>query len=170
MRFRVHKLVSGPVGKTQHEALDLGPTRFDDDLQVTTLRGPLTFVRINDSILVGGHIKTTTIVQCVRSLEDFELPITIDFASVEFLLPTAAPGPTPDVAINDENIDRLISDDGWLDLAELLREEIVMAIPINPISPRYSRAESGLPDDLDLTAENDWLTVRWKKHNGDSGE
>ena len=45
-----------------------------------------------------------------------------------------------------------------------------MAIPINPISPRYSRAESGLPDDLDLTAENDWLTVRWKKHNGDSGE
>jgi uncharacterized metal-binding protein YceD (DUF177 family) len=160
MRFRVHKLVSGPIGKVQHEALDLGPTRFDEDLRATFLRGPLDFVRINESILVSGRIETATIVQCVRSLEDFELPITIEFSNVPYALPGAT--------IDEENLDRMISDDGWIDLAEMLREEIVMAIPINPISPRYIHTDADMPDQLGLAEENDWLTVRWKSQNGDS--
>jgi uncharacterized metal-binding protein YceD (DUF177 family) len=159
MRFRVHKLVSGPVGKAQHEALDLGPTRFDEELSVSFLRGPLTFVRINESILVSGHIETSTTVQCVRSLEDFELPIDIEFTDVPFTLPGAL--------VDEEDQDRIVSDDGWLDLGEMLREEIVMAIPINPISPRYSHGDAAdLPEDFELT-DDDWLTVRWKPQDGD---
>jgi len=161
MRFRVHKLVAGAVGKAQHEALDLGPTHFDDDLRVAYLRGPLTFVRINDSILVSGRIETSTTVECVRSLEDFELPLVVEFASVAFALPGAV--------VDEEDQDRTISDDGWLDLREMLREEIVMAIPINPISPRYSHTEADrLPDELGITADEDWLTVRWKPQNDES--
>lgn len=162
MRFRVHKLVSGPVGKAQYEALDLGPTRFDEDLRVAFLRGPLTFVRINDSILVSGRIETATTVQCVRSLEDFDLPITVEFTDIVFALPGAD-------AVEEEDQDRLVSDDGWLDLREMLREEIVMAIPINPISPRYIRTDADrLPDDLGFSDDDDWLTVRWKPQNDES--
>ena len=43
-----------------------------------------------------------------------------------------------------------------------------MAIPINPISPRYIRTDADMPDELGLAEENDWLTVRWKSQNGDS--
>jgi uncharacterized metal-binding protein YceD (DUF177 family) len=151
MRFRLHKLLSGPVGKTQREVLDFGLTRFDDDLTVAYLRGSMTFTRLNESVLVNGHVDTATTVQCVRSLENFELCLSLDLTDVIFGLPD-----TP----TDEP-DRQVTDDGWLDLTETLREEIVMAIPINPISPRYSVTDSGvLPDGLDDT-DREWLTVRW---------
>ncbi|MCX6018341.1 MAG: DUF177 domain-containing protein [Chloroflexi bacterium] len=163
MRFRLHKLVSGPVGKTQHEILNIGPTRFDEDLCVAYLRGPIEFVRINDSVLVSGRVQTTTTVQCVRSLEDFEMLIAIEFKGIAYALPGAQ------VDEVDE-ADRLVADDGWLDLTEMLREEIVMAIPINPISPRYSdTALAALPDEVKLDDEDrDWLTVRWKTQNRNS--
>jgi hypothetical protein len=42
-----------------------------------------------------------------------------------------------------------------------------MAIPINPISPRYSHGDAAdLPEDFELT-DDDWLTVRWKPQDGD---
>jgi len=37
-----------------------------------------------------------------------------------------------------------------------------MAIPINPISPRYSHAGAAdLPEDFEIS-DDEWLTVRWK--------
>ena len=151
MRFRLHKLLSAPVGKTQREVLDYGPTRFDGDLAVSYLRGPLTFTRLPEAILINGQIETAATVQCVRSLEDFELCLAIELTDIVFALPDM---PT-------DEPDRQVTDDGWLDLTETLREEIVMAIPINPISPRYSGTGSEiLPGVLD-EKDRDWLTVRW---------
>jgi uncharacterized metal-binding protein YceD (DUF177 family) len=65
--------------------------------------------------------------------------------------------------LDSEDTDRIISDDGWIDLTETLREEILMAIPINPISPKYAQAlDAAMPDGLE-DADRDWLTVRWQK-------
>lgn len=89
--------------------------------------------------------------------------IAIEFKGIAYALPGAQ------VDEVDE-ADRLVADDGWLDLTEMLREEIVMAIPINPISPRYSdTALAALPDEVKLDDEDrDWLTVRWKTQNRNS--
>ena len=149
MRFRLNKLLGAPVGTRQIEMLDRGRTWLDDELQVAFLRGEITFTRTNESILVEGTIDTATNVQCVRSLETFELPLSVTLDDVAFTLP-GYPAPEPDWRIRD---------DGHIDLTETIRELIIMAIPINPISPEYQTANT--LDKLVDRDDSDWLTVRW---------
>jgi uncharacterized metal-binding protein YceD (DUF177 family) len=157
MRFRLHKLVFGAVGATQREELDFSVTRFDDDLTVDYLRGDLKFVRLNDSIMLEGQLETELDVQCVRSLEYFKLCRVVEIADVFLSLPGAH---------TDDPL-RKIDAECWIDLAETLREEIVMSLPINPVSPTYAdAANDALPDGLDET-DRSWLTIRW--HNQDRG-
>jgi hypothetical protein len=155
MRFRLHKLLFGSIGKKQSETVDQGSFTFDDELSVSYIRGPITFTRLNDSILVSGAVETATTVLCVRSLEPFELPLAVPLDGLLFYPPT-------NLAVPEEDADRMISDDGWLDLTETLREEILMAIPINPISPAHADDSeapfAGALDDLDAN-DRDWLTI-----------
>ncbi len=154
MRFRLHKLLFASIGKMQEEILDQGPFTFDDELSVSFIRGPITFTRLNDSILVNGAVDTSTTVQCVRSLDMFELPLNVSLEGLLFYLPNSA-------SVPEEDADRVLSDDGWLDLTETLREEILMAIPINPISPAHAGdGIAPLADELE-EADRDWLTVRY---------
>lgn len=157
MRYRLHKLIGGPVGKTHVEHLDRGPTKFDDDLQVNTLRGTLTFTRLNRAIMVSGDVETEVTVQDARTLEDFGLCLRVTLDDILFSLPGEFdPG-------TDEP-DRQVSDDGWIDLTETIREEIIMAIPINPINPARAGAEDTLVSDV-LQENDDWLSVKWNNPN-----
>lgn len=149
MRFRLNKLLGAPVGTRQYEQLDRGSTWLDDDLQVSFLRGDLTFTRTNENILVEGNIDSAIEVQCVRSLEFFELPLTIALDDVAFSLP----GFTP------VEPDRRIRDDGYIDLSETIRELIIMAVPINPIHPRFETTDA--LTELTDNEDSDWLTVKW---------
>jgi uncharacterized metal-binding protein YceD (DUF177 family) len=156
MRFRLNKLLGAPVGTRQVEMLDRGRTWLDDELQVAYLRGEFTFTRTNESILIEGTIDTATNVQCVRSLEIFELPLSVTLDDVAFTLP-GFPALEPD---------RRIREDGHIDLTETIREAIIMAIPINPISPKYQDANT--VENLMDGDDSDWLTVWWADSD-DSG-
>ena len=162
MRYRLHKLLYGPVGSTQVEHLERGPTKFDDDLRVPYLRGAFEFVRLSHAVLLRGSLETEVPVQCVRSLEDFNLCLRISLDDILLGLPQY---PT-----SDADPARRISDDGWIDLSETLREEIIMAIPINPIHPKYAKASTA--DLLDALGEDDrdWLTLNLSNSAQDSGE
>jgi uncharacterized metal-binding protein YceD (DUF177 family) len=154
MRFRLHKLLNAPVGKTQEERLERGRTRLDDDLETHFLRGDLTFTRLNEAILLRGMVDTELTVQCIRSLEDFDLQLTLKLDE-PFNLPF----------VYTDEPDRQISDDGWLDLTETLREEIIMSIPINPISPKYANTQGNfLPEGMS-DGDREWLTVKWNSIN-----
>jgi len=153
MRYRLHKLIGGPVGNTQVEHLDRGPTKFDDNLQVNTLRGTLTFTRLNSAIMVSGALDTEITAQDARTLEDFGLCLRVPIDDILFSIPG-------DVDAATDEPDRRISDDGWLDLRETIREEIIMAIPINPINP--ANAGEDVAEVKEVLDENgDWLCVKW---------
>ncbi len=157
MRYRLHKLIGRPVGNTQVEYLDRGPTKFDDDLQVNYLRGTLTFIRLNNAIMVNGTVDTEITVRDVRTLEDFGLCMQVVLDDVVFSLPGELDPAT-------DEPDRQISDDGWIDLTETIREEIIMAIPINPIDPTRAGAEAAEVTDV-LHENEDWLSVKLNSLN-----
>ncbi len=158
MRFRLHKLIFAPVGSRQVEHLDRGPTWLDDDLHVSYLRGEITFTRTNDRVLVEGVIETATQAQCARSLEMFELPLSVPLEDVAFFLPGEY---TPDP-------DRRLREDGRIDLTETLREHIIMAMPMNPVSPAY-RDDAGVSQLIDRE-DADWLQVKWASEGRANGE
>ena len=149
MRFRLHKLIFAPVGSRQVEQLDRGPTWLDDDLKVSYLHGDITFTRTNDRVLVEGVIESATQVQCSRSLDMFEIPLTVPLDDVAFFLP----------GVYTPESDRRLRDDGLIDLTDTLREHIILAIPMNPVSPNYRNdAEASQLVDQEDT---DWLQVKW---------
>lgn len=153
MRYRLHKLIGAPVGKTHIEKLDRGPTKFDDDLQVNFLRGTLTFTRLNRAIMVNGVLDAEITAQDVRTLEDFGLCLQVPLDNILYSLPDEFDSAT-------DEPDRLVSDDGWIDLTEAIREEIIMAIPINPMNPAHAGDDDPAVKNV-LQENEDWLAVKW---------
>jgi uncharacterized metal-binding protein YceD (DUF177 family) len=159
MRYRLNKLIYGPVGGVQVERLDRGPTWFDDDLKVSHLRGEFSFTKTNENVLVDGVVEAAVDVQCVRSLEFFSLPLTLTLEKVAFGLPSYFTS-ADEAAANDP--DRIISNDAWIDLTETLREEVIFAIPINPVHPKYAGENPPhMPNGMDETETDDWLRIKW---------
>jgi uncharacterized metal-binding protein YceD (DUF177 family) len=160
MRYRLHKLLYAPVGSKQVEHLDQGLTRFDDDLSVDYLSGELEFARLNEAILLNGQVDVQLKARCIRSLEDFDLCLSVPLEDILISLPQYP----------NTELDRCVSDDGWVDLTETLREEIILAIPINPINPIYADADEKDPLS-DVEADNqEWLTVKWSNPAREMGD
>jgi hypothetical protein len=161
MRFRVHKLIHAPVGAHQEETLERGVTWFDDTLRVDFIEGDFRFTRAQIGILAEGEFDTQTSVQCVRSLDLFDLPLRIQLEDVVFRLPGQLP-------IDEDDETPQVDEAGWIDLTETLREHILLAIPINPISPQYQNDDAlkKLVDDENA----DWLTVRRADESKDSSQ
>lgn len=151
MRYRVHKLVRAPVGTHQKETLDRGPTWFDDTLHVDYLRGDIVFTRTQIGILVEGAFDTQTAVQCARSLDLFDLPLHVELDDVLFRLPGDPP-------IDEDDETPQVDDAGWIDLTETMREQIILALPINPISPQYQNDDA--LNKLVSDENADWLSVK----------
>lgn len=157
MRFRLHKLLTAAVGTQQLERIDRAENWLDDDLRLAYLKADLKFTRANDRILLNGTIDAAPEVQCVRSLELFDLPLTVELEDAAFALPGQY--------VNDggEPLPRM-RDDCYVDVSEIIREAIITAIPINPVHPQFDKDTSQL-DQLIGEADREWLNVKWADHN-----
>ena len=113
-------------------------------------------------MLVSGTVDTAVDVQCSRSLELFNLPLEIVLDHIPYSLPDRVT-----FSEGEDEPDRRISSDSWIDLTEMLREEIILAIPINPIDPKYAGDNPPpLPDAL-TEGDDDWVHVTWSDPTAD---
>jgi uncharacterized protein len=122
IRFDVSVLAKARPGASLTLNVDTGPQSLTD-LEVDFLRGTIRVVRVRGGLFVQGIVKSQLCLECVRCLESFVLPITLELEEI-FRLPGA--GLSPDVSY-------AVGDDGWLDLAPLLREYAWVAIPMKPL-------------------------------------
>jgi uncharacterized protein len=123
IRFDVSVLTKARLGASLTLNVDTGPQSLTD-LDVDFLRGTIRVVRVRGGLLVQGIVESQLCLECVRCLEFFALPITLELEEI-FRLPGAGAS-TPDVSY-------AVGDDGWLDLAPLLREHAWVAIPMKPL-------------------------------------
>ena len=122
IRFDVSTLTKAQLGTTLTLDLETGPQRLID-LELDFLRGTLQAIRVQGGLLVRGTIESQLCLDCVRCLEPFVLPITLEIEEV-FRLPGASP-------VLDGSYS--VGADGWLDMSPLLREHAWVAIPMKPV-------------------------------------
>ena len=122
IRFDVSALVEARPGSALTLGVDTGPQCLTD-LEVGFLRGTVGVTRVEDGLLVQGAVESQLRVACVRCLESFDLPVTLELEET-FRLPGS--GPKPDLP-------DAVTSNGWLDLAPLLRELGWLEIPLKPI-------------------------------------
>jgi len=133
-QFNVAQLLKQPSGARRvydMDTSDLPP--LDDELKVVTpVRGRLRFMRVGAGILVTGKLATRVELECKRCLTLFQTSIRFEIEeefkpSVDIhtgaLLPQE-PDQDPATLIDERHI---------LDLAEILRQDVLLSLPPSPV-------------------------------------
>lgn len=98
----------------------------------TEIKGPFSlFLKIEkdkDVIFMEGHLKTTFVLTCSRCANDMDYPVD------EFFTPMFIRGREPkDLKASDLSSDATYFQSDELDLSEVLREQMVLAIPYQSV-------------------------------------
>ena len=94
----------------------------ESDLEGRTITLKFEFVRNETKIpMLVGHLETSLPLECQRCLKAMELPVTLDFS----LMIDAS-----EELVSDTGVDTLYSDDGTINIVEVVEDELILAIPL----------------------------------------
>lgn len=129
--INVAQLLKQPVGAARVLDLGLHRLRLDEDLSARDVSGSVRLTRISTGILAEGRIEGLAELACVRCLTEFDQPFETEFdgeyqPSIDVRTGEPLPPPT------DEEV-FVIDNNHQLDLAELLRQVAIVALPMRPV-------------------------------------
>lgn len=119
LRFNFGFLLEADFGTSRLIELDYPTVQVGEDVTLTPLKGAFTASRTTEGIYLQGILYSTLTTPCVRCLDDAIIPITIELDELFYFPPGTAPA--------GEN---RIGDDGFIDLAPLIRELSLLDVPI----------------------------------------
>jgi uncharacterized protein len=122
LRLNVGFIIHQSIGYSRDFDFDIPDLRLSPDLELTDLSGTARITRTMQGLLVQVKMAANVICECVRCLTDFSQPLTIDFTELYAF--------TPD-SVTESGL--YVPESGKLDLAPIVREEMLLAIPISPI-------------------------------------
>ncbi|KAB1143758.1 DUF177 domain-containing protein [Streptomyces luteolifulvus] len=132
---------------------------------------------VMEGVLVTGTARALAEGECVRCLEPVELELEADFQEM-FSYPDAddrgrvKAEPADDAEGSAEDEDRLFLEDGLFDLEPVLRDAVVLALPMQPVCQDdcpglCSECGARLADDPDH--HHDAVDIRWAALQGLAG-
>ncbi|MDE3088053.1 MAG: DUF177 domain-containing protein [Chloroflexota bacterium] len=133
MRYNVAQLLKDETGQTREYALHEDIARLDPDISpLSTLEGRVHFIRTADGVLVTGSLRSSIELVCSRCAEMFSMPLKFNLEE-EFRptidIVTGASLPLP---VDDDAATR-IDEHHILDLTEVVRQDLLLAIPPHPL-------------------------------------
>lgn len=159
-RLNVASLLMEPVGSTRDVEMHLSAFPLDDDLVARNVDTEARLTRLRGEILVSAHTHGHVQLTCARCLADYDQPFdetfterffqTVDVRSGAELGSEAGMGADEDI---DDEIRFSIDESHELDLAESLRQWILLALPMRPScgdacpGPLLTTTETGEPTD-----------------------
>lgn len=120
LKLNVGFLLTESHGTSRQTELDTPALAVADDLKLAFLKADLRLSRTSEGILVQGTFETAVESECSRCLTELTIPIE---AEVEELFAT---NPEADTEF-------FIGEDAVLDLTPLVREEIILHVPMAPV-------------------------------------
>lgn len=136
LKFNVAQLLRDPPGASRvaDVAVDLYQlvpelVAGQENLPEAILQGPVRLMHTNAGILVRGRVATTATAACSRCLEPVAVPLAFEVEEVY--------APTIDIvtgkSVTPDEEDRALWIDARhiLDLAEVLRQDVLLTMPLN---------------------------------------
>ena len=121
LRLNVGFIASQNVGYTREFEFDIPYLEIPPDLDLFDLTGTAAGTKTARGVLLQGQMDAVMTLQCSRCLEDYAHSIGIEFAELYAFDPRKL----------DESAQKL-PDNGVIDLGPLVREEMLVSVPINP--------------------------------------
>lgn len=133
MRINVAQLLKEQSGNAREYELREDIANLDPDIvPLTVLTGQTQLIRTADGVLVRGTMRTNLELNCSRCLDAFSMPVK--FILEEEFRPTIdiVSGATLPHQVEDERATQ-IDAHHILDLSEVVRQNILLAIPSHPV-------------------------------------
>jgi uncharacterized protein len=122
LRLNVGFIVHQPVGYSREFLFDYPQIELGSDLELTSFEGRARISRTPQGLLAQMSIKGCLPAECVRCLTSYHQPLNVDITELYAFSPRTA---------SESNL--LMPDDGVIDLEPLVREYMILEIPINTI-------------------------------------
>jgi uncharacterized protein len=130
--INVAQLLKEQVGAFRLFELELSWFALDSDIMAKDVNGQARLTRIATGVLATGEVSGIALVECVRCLEIYEQPFEATFdqefrptIDIRTGLPVEAPDPLDDIGVINEAHE--------LDIAEPLRQEALLELPMRPV-------------------------------------
>ena len=122
LRLNVGFIINQSKGYMREFPLEFPFIHIPPDLDLTDLYGSARVTRTGKGLLVQVKMHAQMMNECVRCLQDFTLPLDIEFTELYAF--------SADSSTDSELI---LPESGQIDLRPLVREEMLLAVPINPL-------------------------------------
>jgi uncharacterized protein len=122
LRLNVGFIIHQTVGYARDIPLEAPAVILPPDLNLNQLNGTVRVTRTAQGLLLQARVNALTTVECVRCLEQFEQELEAGFTEL--------------YAFNQNSVTEsglILPEDGKINLAPLLREELLLAIPIGTV-------------------------------------
>jgi uncharacterized protein len=133
MRFNVAQLLKEPVGSTRKYHLAEDIQDLDGEVKLThPIEGAIRLIHTTEGVLVSGQLRTEVELTCSRCLESFSA--AIDFTLEEEFRPTVDINTGAKLPpVDGEDDATLIDGQHIIDLFEVMRQDILLALPACPL-------------------------------------
>ena len=122
LRLNVGFISHQNVGFSRYFYFDSPYIQLQPDLDLFELTGSAHVTRITQGLLLQAKMEALMTLECVRCLEEYPQTVEIEFTELYAFSPDD---------ITDAGL--LLSDDGKIDLEPLVREEMLLSVPIKPL-------------------------------------
>ena len=121
LRLNVGFLVHSPIGTSRDFNFDFDHIVLRPDLALDQLKGVVKIGRTPQGLLVQGEFEAKVDAECVRCLTDFKQPLKAEFDEL-FAFDRRS--------MTESGL--ILAEDGKIDLEPIVREYLVIELPINP--------------------------------------
>ena len=122
LRLNVGFIVAQSAGFSRDFPFDLPQINIPPDLKMGSLSGSIRASRTPQGILLQGDLQASMTLECVRCLTDFQQSLNVNFTELYAFSQRY---------VTDAGL--LMPETGIIDLAPVLREYILLEIPISPL-------------------------------------
>jgi uncharacterized protein len=130
--INVAGLLKGTTGQTREFSLSLDRFPLDDGLIAEGVGGDLRLTRLRDGVMAQLTAAGTVELECARCLRAYSQPFTVEFAEEYRQIVDVRTGADVELETElDEDASR-IDENHILDIGEVLRQEILIALPMRP--------------------------------------
>ena len=122
LRLNVGFVIAQSAGFSRDFPFELPQINIPPDLQISNLIGSVWATRTPQGILMQADLNVEVSLECVRCLTDFQQPLRVEFTELYAFSQRY---------VTDSGL--LMPETGVIDLAPVLREYILLEIPISPL-------------------------------------
>lgn len=134
LKFNVAQLLREDVGNRRDHHFELEALPIDD-LSLRDVVGDVRFTRSASGVVAKVVARGTVRLTCVRSLDEFDEPIAVKFTDEFHSVVDVTTGAKLPKPRDDDPF--FLSDTHMADVGEVIREYVLLELPMSPISPAH---------------------------------